>query len=398
MATATQPPANPREPVLLTPGPLTTSAGVKSAMQRDFASRDAAFVHKTAALRQGLREIVNGGPEHDVVPLSGSGTSAVEAMLTSLVPRDGNVLVLENGAYGRRMTEICHAAGREVTRLSWPETAPVEPAQVARALARDARVTHVACVHCETTTGLLNPLDDIARAVARQGRSLLVDAVSSLGALPLDLGATPVLALAGSANKCLEGVPGLGFCIARREALAAAAGNAPSLTLDLAAQWRQFETDGQWRFTPPTHAVAACLRALAELDAEGGPSGRLQRYRDNLATLVEGMRALGFVPLLPPEHQAPVIVTFRLPPEPGLTFGALADGLARRGFVIYPGKLAGMESFRVGCIGRIDRRDIEAFLAALAQVRHDPGPAPDGLRATDRGGSDGQLTARKVGT
>jgi len=191
-------------------------------------------------------------------------------------------------------------------------------------------------------------------------------------------------------------VPGLAFCIARRDALAGAAGNAPSLTLDLAAQWRQFEADGQWRFTPPTHAVAACLQALAELDAEGGPPGRLRRYRDNLDTLLAGMRELGFVPLLPPEQQAPIIATFRLPPESGLIFESLAERLARRGFVIYPGKLSCADSFRVGCIGRIDRHDIEAFLAALAAVRHDAVPTPASRRATDSDRFDAQLTAGKV--
>ncbi|SDF58580.1 2-aminoethylphosphonate--pyruvate transaminase [Limimonas halophila] len=354
-------------PILLTPGPLTTSAGVKAAMDRDHGSRDPGFLALTQRVRERLLRVVGGDPAtHAAVPLAGSGTTAVEAMVLSLVPPDGRLLMLVNGAYGERMAQIARAAGRDVTTLTWPEDSPVDPGAVDAALAADPAIGHVAVVHVETTTGLENPLHAIARTVQARGRALLVDAVASVAATPLDLQETPVHALAGTANKGLQGVPGLAFCVARRDALDAADGRAPSLTLDLAAQWRRFQRDGQWRFTPPTHAVAALDRALDELDGEGGVPARIARYRDNCATLRAGLRARGFVPLLPDAHQAPTIVTVHRPPE--LAFDALYDGLAARGFLIYPRKLTAAETFRVGCIGAIGRREIEGFLIALDDV------------------------------
>jgi len=353
--------------VLLTPGPLTTSAGVKAAMQRDHGSRDADFLALTRAVRERLLDVVGGDPAtHAAVPLAGSGTTAVEAMLLTLVPPDGRLLVLANGAYGERMAEIARAAGRAVTTLTWPADTAVDPAAVDAALAADPGIGHVAVVHVETTTGVENPLRAVAEVVRARGRALLVDGVASVGAVPLDLRETPVAALAGSANKGLQGVPGLAFCVARRDALNAAEGTAPSLTLDLAAQWRRFAHDGQWRFTPPTHAVAALARALDELDGEGGVPARHARYRDNLAVLRRSLRDRGFALLLDEGVQAPTIVTVYRPPH--LPFDALYDGLAARGFLIYPGKLTEADSFRVGCIGAIGREAIAAFLDALDAV------------------------------
>jgi 2-aminoethylphosphonate-pyruvate transaminase len=237
---------------------------------------------------------------------------------------------------------------------------------VEQALVKDASITHVAAVHCETTSGVLNPLVTLAEVVARRGRALLVDAMSSFGGLPLDLRTMPIEAVAASANKCLEGVPGVAFCIIRREALEAAAGNVHALSLDLHAQWAAMERDGQWRFTPPTHAVLALDRALQELEDEGGVAGRHARYAENCRLLVQGMRELGFETLLREDVQAPIIVTFRMPADPRFVFAAFYEGMRAKGFVIYPGKLTTAESFRIGCIGRIGPREIRQAVAAVA--------------------------------
>ncbi len=231
-------------------------------------------------------------------------------------------------------------------------------------------------MHCETTTGILNPIEDIAAVCEARGRALLIDAMSSFGALALDLGRIPCEAVAASANKCLEGVPGIGFVIARHDALAAAEGNAPSLSLDLHGQWRGFEATGEWRFTPPTQVLAAFDQALDEHAAQGGVAGRGARYAANCRVLVEGMRELGFETFLPDALQAPIIVTFRAPTDPRFDFTRFYVALAMRGYLIYPGKLTRAASFRIGCIGRIDEAVMRGVVAAVAEVTQEMGFDP----------------------
>ncbi len=372
-----------REPILLTPGPLTTSATVKQAMLRDWGSRDAAFIALNRRIRERLLALAQAADSHVCVPVQGSGTFAVEATIGTLVPGDGRLLVLVNGAYGRRMVRIAEVAGRAVTSLSWAEDEAVDAQALDQALAADPLISHVAVVHCETTSGILNPLQDVADVCARHRRSLLIDAMSSFGALPIDARQTPFAAVMASANKCLEGVPGVGFALIRREALEAARNNAPSLSLDLYDQWQGLEANGQWRFTPPTHVLAAFDQALDEHAAEGGVAGRGARYRRNHQLLVEGMSALGFAMLVPPPLQAPIIVTFLMPADPRFVFAEFYDRLREKGFAIYPGKLTVAASFRIGCIGRIGEAEIRAALAAIGETMREIGvasgaPAPRG--------------------
>ena len=363
-------------PLLLTPGPLTTRAETRAAMaERDWGSRDAAFIALTARLRRRLLALCNAGADFACVPLQGSGTFAVEAQLGTLVPRDGRLLVLVGGAYGRRMVEMRRRMGRACAVLETPEAARPTAAAVAARLAGDPTLTDAALVHCETTTGILNPLEDIAAAVAAAGRRLHVDAMSAFGGIPVDLGRLPLHSLAASANKCLEGAPGVGFVVARSSLLAESAGNAHALSLDLHAQWAGLEADGQWRFTPPTHVLAALDRALDALDAEGGVAGRFARYWENCRALVEGMRGLGFETLLDDAVQAPVIVTFLAPADPAWRFAAFYGRLAARGFLIYPGKLAARDSFRVGCIGAFRRDAMERFVDAAGAALREMGVA-----------------------
>lgn len=360
--------APPRDPLLLTPGPLTTARRTREAMQRDYGSRDRDFIALNAGLLARLTALAGGGETHGCVPVQGSGTFAVEAAIGTLVPREGKLLILENGAYGARMARICEMIGRDSLSLKWPENEPVSTARIGEALLNDGAITHVAIVHCETTSGILNPLEEIAEVVSKHDRGLLVDAMSSFGALPLDVEALPCEALMASSNKCLEGVPGMGFVIARKSALEAAQGNAHSLSLDLSDQWQAMEKTGQWRFTPPTHVLAALASALDQHRAEGGIKGRGKRYSENWRLLVNGMRGLGFETLLGDDLQAPIIVTFLTPADPQYDFEAFYTGLAGKGFVIYPGKLTKADSFRIGCIGQVGAEDMGALIAAVESV------------------------------
>ena len=362
-----------RDPILLTPGPLTTSPSTKEVMLHDWGSRDAEFLRMNARVRERLVELAGARGTHVCVPLQGSGTFIVEAMIGTLVPPTGKLLVLVNGAYGQRMVRICQYYRRAVAALETAEDTPVDPGALDAALAADPDVTHVAAVHCETTSGVLNPIEAIAAVTARHGRRLLVDAMSAFGALPLDAATVPFDALVASSNKCLEGVPGVGFAVVRATALEAAKGQAPSLSLDLHDQWVVMERTGQWRFTPPTHVIAALDRALVEHAAEGGVAGRGGRYRGNCRILVDGLRALGFQTLLPDAIQAPIIVTVRTPADPRFEFEKFYDALSRRGFVIYPGKLTVAESFRIGCIGRVGEAEMRGVLGAIAEILDDMG-------------------------
>ncbi|MGD8840174.1 MAG: 2-aminoethylphosphonate--pyruvate transaminase [Gammaproteobacteria bacterium] len=361
------------DPYLLTPGPLTTSLTVKQAMLHDYGSRDATFIETNARILERLVDIVDGRGSHVAIPLQGSGTFAVEAMIGNFVPADGKLLILVNGAYGERIAKICDYYRRDYEIQRTAEDVPVDTAALDAALDADPAISHVAVVHCETTSGILNPVAEVAQTVARHGRRLLIDSMSAFGALPLDAREIDFDAVVASSNKCLEGVPGMGFCIARESALIETEGNSPSLVLDLHDQWRAMQKNRQWRFTPPTHVLLAFDQALTEFEAEGGVAGRGGRYRRNCDLLVEGMRALGFETLLADNLQAPIIVTFHMPTNPEFDFIEFYDGLKNLGYIIYPGKLTVADSFRMGCIGRLDETQIRGALDAVESLLGDFG-------------------------
>jgi 2-aminoethylphosphonate-pyruvate transaminase len=365
--------------LLLTPGPLSTSPSVKAAMQIDIGSWDVDCIELVREIRSGLLELLGeAAGERTCVLLQGSGSYGVEAALGSAVPREGKLLILKNGAYGQRMMLTCRALGLAHAVLEDPENRPHEPARLEAALAADRAITHVAVVHCETTTGVLNPLRELGLAVARQRRRFIVDAISSFGAYPMgpgrdiDFGAGPIDHLVGSANKCLEGAPGFTFILSRTDAVKECEGRARSLCLDLHGQWSTLEKTGQFRFTPPTHVLLAFRQALRELAAEGGVEARARRYHESHAALVCGMERLGFEPYVAPEHRSWIITAF-LTPSPSFDFRRFYDLLHRRGYIIYPGKLSSVSTFRIANIGRIDRGDIEGLLAAVAEVKAEMG-------------------------
>jgi 2-aminoethylphosphonate-pyruvate transaminase len=356
------------DPLLLTPGPLTTSASVKQAMVHDWGSRDQGFIAINKMVLEKIVELAGAQGTHVTVPVQGSGTFAVEAMITSFVPKSGKLLVVINGAYGQRAKKIAEIAGRAVATYETPEDTPPDLARLEAMLVADPAITHVFAVHCETTSGILNPIAGIAALVKKQGRRLLVDSMSAFGAIEIDARNVYYDALAASSNKCLEGVPGLGFVVCRTSALAECKGNATTLVLDLFDQAEGFAKTGQYRFTPPIHVIVALGKAIEEHAAEGGVEGRGRRYRENAKVLIDGMRAMGFQTLLPNDLQAPIIVTFHMPTDPKFVFQNFYDGLKDRGYVIYPGKLTVADSFRMGCIGRLYPDHMRGALAAVREV------------------------------
>ncbi|SMG21037.1 2-aminoethylphosphonate--pyruvate transaminase [Paraburkholderia susongensis] len=356
------------EPYLLTPGPLTTALSTKEAMLRDWGSWDGDFRAMTAQLRASLLDIAGDtAGDYDCVPLQGSGSYCVEAMLGSLIPRDGHALVLANGAYGKRAATTLGYLGRACTLLDKGDYLPPRGVEVERMLDADPSITHVVAIHCETSSGILNPLEEIAAAVAKKGRKLLIDSMSAFGAVPLDVRQIACEAFVSSANKCIEGVPGFGFVIARKSALREAKGRSHSLALDIYDQWDVMNRTGQWRFTPPTHTVAAFIEALRLHKLEGGQPARLARYANNRDVLVAGMQALGFEPLLNARWLSPIIVTFFSPAHPSFEFARFYELMKQQGFVIYPGKLTVVDSFRIGCIGQVDEHVMRRVVEACAQ-------------------------------
>ena len=353
------------EPFLLTPGPLTTAYVVKEAMLRDWGSWDGDFRSMTRHLRDELLSMIDDlGDCFDCVPMQGSGTFAVESMLGSLLPRDGKALVLANGAYGKWCAQTLAYLGRQHVVIDKGDYLPPRGEEVSQALRNDPGITHVIAIHCETSSGILNPLDEISEATYAAGKLLLIDSMSAFGALPLLVSQLRFEALVSSANKCIEGIPGFGFVIARKSALEAAKGCSHSLSLDLYDQWAHMEKTGQWRFTPPTHAVAAFVEALRLHRAEGGVAARGDRYRTNRDTLVGGMRALGFETLLKDRWLSPIIVTFFNPADERFVFTRFYELMKEKGFIIYPGKLTEVDSFRIGCIGQLDSQVMRKVVSA----------------------------------
>jgi len=370
-------------PLLLTPGPLSTPDRVRARMAVDYGSRAPAFVAMSDTVRRELTRLVGDEATWVTVPLQGSGTFAVEAAIGTLLPRDGRLLVVINGAYGHRIAQITRTLGREVVTVETPEDTAPDLARVEELLAADPAITHVAAIVCETTTGMANPTVALAEIVERHGRRLILDAMSAFGVFDLMESDLRFDALVASSNKCLEGPPGMGFVVVRRDVLAGCKGNSPSVSLDLYAQAARFAVDGQWRFTPPTHIVAALSEAITAFLEEGGTAGRRARYVENQQILIVGLRAMGFRTLLPDAQMSPIIVTFLEPADPRYDFEAFYDGLRDAGFAIYPGKLTERATFRVGCIGQVFPDDMRAFVEAVRQWLANAGiesgaPATDG--------------------
>lgn len=357
-----------KDKALFTPGPLTTSATTKQAMLRDLGSRDAEFINTVKDIRQRLVQLGNGGDEYTAILMQGSGTFGIEATLSSVIPPDGKLLILINGSYGQRMLKIADIHRIQTTKLIFPEDSSPNIGALDASLSHDPSITHVAIVHCETTTGIINPIEAYGEIIKKHKRIYIVDAMSSFGAYSIDLNECNIDCLISSSNKCIEGVPGFSFILAKKDVLENSNGYARTLSLDLFSQWKGLEGDGQFRFTPPVHAILAFHQALIELEQEGGVKARGARYCQNFDLTLGAMQQMGFEAYLKPEDQGYIITSFRYPKHPNFDFHNFYARLSQKGHVIYPGKLSHADCFRIGHVGRLGAADVRALMSAIAET------------------------------
>lgn len=346
---------------LLTPGPLTTTKAVREEMLEDRCTWDDDYKALTEKIRAELLEI--GGIDSEnytTILMQGSGSFTVESVLTSTVRDADKILFITNGAYGERMVSMAKALrlSHIVYAVGYDEYPELE--KIEQILTADQEITHIAVVHCETTTGILNPIEAIGGLANAYDKTFIVDAMSSYGGVPIDVAKCHIDYLISSANKCIQGVPGFGFVIAKKNHFMQCEGVARSVSLDLYDQWKLMDIDGKWRFTSPTHVVAAFSKALDELIAEGGIEQRFARYKKNNDILRAEMEALGFKAYVSEEKQSPIITTFLFPHE-GFSFESFYEAMKAEGFVLYPGKLTEVDTFRVGNIGDIHEEDMIAL-------------------------------------
>jgi 2-aminoethylphosphonate-pyruvate transaminase len=358
--------------LLLTPGPLTTSMSVKATMLKDWCTWDNDYnVNVVEDIRARLTALATTHNNYSTVLMQGSGTASVESVIGSALSTSDTLLVIDNGAYGARIKEIANILKVPFIGLDYPETTQASAVDVDKVLNQHPQITHVAMVHCETTTGMLNPVAEIVKTVKKYQKCFILDAMSSFGGIEMDIGELDIDFMISSANKCIQGVPGFGFVIAKRDQLLSCKGQARSLSLDLFDQWHTMEScQGKWRFTSPTHVVRAFQQALNELEDEGGIKARAARYRKNQQALIAGMEQLDFVPLLPAQLHSPIISSFHSPAHSTYQFSAFYKLLKTRGFVIYPGKVSQADCFRIGNIGEVGLSDIQQLLNVIKEVKH----------------------------
>ncbi len=352
-------------PFILTPGPVVTAREVKEAMLFDYAPADDFIRTSTANIRDYLVGLVNGKGSYECVPLQGSGTYAIEAAFHTLLPPDAKMLIVVNGFYGLRLKELCDRMKKSSIVLELPILPPPSARDIEAALDANPGITHLALCHCETATGVLNPIAEIATVAKARGVRLILDAIASFAAFDLDAPALDLEAIIVSSNKGLESVPGIGFVIAKRASLEAAGGNSVSLSLDLHAQWTHMEKTGQWRYTPPTHVIAALATAIRIHQDEGGIRGRHARFHRVWQRLVAAMRQRGFETLIPDDHASPIVTTFLEPADPRYSFPKFSAEVKKRGFIVFPGRLTASRTFRIGCMGRITDADVDRLVDAI---------------------------------
>ena len=355
--------------LLLTPGPLTTTRTVKESMLVDLSTWDDDYNNIVQQVRSRIVQLVTRSKLYTSVLMQGSGTFAVESTVGSVVPPDGKLLIISNGAYGRRIGLIADRLKIDFSEMRCSETTYPDSQRLNQILETDPLVTHVAMVHCETTTGILNPIRELSKIVKKHNRTLILDAMSSFGGIPLVIDDIGIDYLISSANKCIQGVPGFAFVICHQKKFEKTRGYARSLSLDLYDQWETMETKGgKWRYTSPTHTLLAFHQALKELENEGGIGTRNKRYSACQRILVDGMSSIGFYPLLDKHLHSPIITAFRYPKEKWFNFSTFYQKLKERRFVIYPGKVSEEDTFRIGTIGDLSIDDIRHLVRVIEEV------------------------------
>ncbi|HEK9100282.1 TPA: 2-aminoethylphosphonate--pyruvate transaminase [Bacillus pseudomycoides] len=354
--------------LLLTPGPLTTTKTVKEVMLYDWCTWDTEYNTMVQEVRSRLVALATKDEErYTTVLMQGSGTFSVESVIGSVIPKEGKLLVCTNGAYGKRIVQMAEMLHIDVVVSQTEEWEPTNLVEVEERLQKDPAITHVAVVHCETTTGIINPIADVCNLGKQYGKVTIVDAMSSFGGIEMDVSDLQIDFMISSANKCIQGVPGFGFVVAKRDELEKCKGQARSLSLDLYDQWETMEVqNGKWRFTSPTHIVRAFYQALLELEEEGGVKARNARYRNNQQVLVKRMREVGLQSLVEEGYQSPIITSF-IYPEESFEFNRLYNELKQQGFVIYPGKISKVDTFRIGNIGDVHEDDIHRLVDSIVK-------------------------------
>lgn len=361
--------------LLFTPGPLTTSLTIKEAMLRDLGSRDFEFINTVREIREELLKLGKVSKEkgYEAIIMQGSGTFGIESVISSVIPKNGKLLIIINGAYGERIKKMALIHGIDTVTLNSQENEIPNLPEIETLLKSDTNITHVAIVHCETTTGIMNPIDEVGKICEKYDKTYIVDAMSSFGAVPTDIEALHIDYLISSSNKCIEGVPGFSFVIANKEKLESTKDNTRTLSLDLYSQWAGLESNGQFRFTPPTHVILAFRQALKELENEGGVEGRAKRYQENYNTLIERMEDMGYKPYVDVQLRGYIINSFLYPGDKKFDFSVFYSKLNDRGYVIYPGKLSQVDCFRIGNIGRMDKKDVIALTENIKEVNEEMG-------------------------
>jgi len=360
--------------LLFTPGPTNTSSKTKKVMLVDRGSRDDEIKRINRRICSGLLKIVGNPKTHICVPIQGSGTYAIEAAIGSLISNRDKILIMSNGRYGERIAKICKTLKKKFFVFKNHDREQNSLIDLERLLSRDSSIIHVVAVHCETTSGILNPLEEMATIVSKKKRSFLVDAMSSFGGIPINLKKIQCDVLVSSANKCIEGVPGVSFVIALKK-LFKNKGYSHSLSLDLVDQWNFFRKTEQWRFTPPTHVLAALDSAIAQHFHNGGVRSKNFRYRNNTEILINGMRSMGFDSFVPDQYQSPIIATFFYPKDKKFGFASFYNLLRKKKFLIYPVKLSRLDTFRISCIGQIDSKDVRNLLRQIKLILSQMGVA-----------------------
>ncbi|WP_118988029.1 2-aminoethylphosphonate--pyruvate transaminase [Photorhabdus sp. CRCIA-P01] len=356
---------------LFTPGPSNTSDRVRAALTCDIGTRTPQMKALTQRLRQQIAEVANCGGDFSVVPLQGSGTFAVEAMLTSLLPTGESCLILVNGPYGERMVDICQIYELPHHVLYTDPLKPISVTDVVDYLESHPDIASLALIHFETGIGILNPLAALLELAEQRGKSVFVDSMSAFGLLPISFTSPALQAVAASSNKILHGAPGLGFVIARSSAL-----EQPrlrrTLSLNLQAQYHGFQHDGMWRFTPPVQVIAALSCAISEYMQQGGQAARLRRYQQIASRVIGGLAQWGIQPLVTEIYGAPVITTFVLPFSSNvLSARLLSERLLSYQLVIYPSQVSEVNSFRIGFIGELTDHDVDRLIAAIGEIVSD---------------------------